>query len=344
MTSSSCDITLFVPGLLGPQPIYNQLTRADKPDLQRLEIWLSRAKQSSTNISDPLAGLFSLFNLITNPNESPPVAAVTAAFDGLDVGQGWWMRADPVYLQPDRHQAVLVASDDLELQVDESAALVETLNSHFATNGWFLQAPHPHRWYLQLQEADVIQTTPLPEVMGQGINEHLPVGRQRQQWHGWLNELQMVLHQHPVNQHRLQAGKLPVNSVWLWGEGRVPTVAAADFDQVYGDDILLEALAHFTGTSHAPISAFDASTVNAPCLVVINTCYTNVKEKDVFGWLACLESVQNNYLLPLQTKLKLHFDCTVTLLPANGQQYQINRKRLSHWWQRCHSLETFLNV
>jgi hypothetical protein len=343
MTASSCDITLFVPGLLGPQPIYKQLTRADKPDLQQLEVWLSRAKRSATAISDPLAGLFSLFNLLTNSRETAPVAAVTAAFDGLAVGQGWWLRADPVYLQPDRHQAVLVASDDLELSVEESAALVETLNRHFAADDMSLQAPHPQRWYLQLQEAEEIQTTPLPEVMGQGVNEHLPQGKQRQQWHGWLNEVQMVLHQHPVNQQRLQAGKLPVNSVWLWGEGSVPTVAAPNFEQVYGDDILLEALAQFTDAGYAPLSDFDPRDDNGRCLIVINTCYTSVKNKDVFAWLECLEAVQNQVLRPWQTDLKRHSDCTITLLPANGQQYQMTRKNLSRWWRRRHSLETFLS-
>jgi hypothetical protein len=253
------------------------------------------------------------------------------------------MRADPVYLQPDRHQAVLVASDDLELQVDESAALVETLNTHFAADNMRLRAPHPHRWYLQLQEADTIRTTPLPEVMGQGVNDHLPKGQRRQQWHGWLNELQMVLHQHPVNQHRLQAGKLPVNSVWLWGEGRAPTPAEATFDQVYGDDILLEALAQFTDARYAPLSVFNPHNAKGRCLVVINTCYTNVKDKDVFGWMACLEAVQNQYMHPLQTKLKQDTNCSVTLVPANGQQYRLTHRRLSRWWQRRHSLETFLN-
>ncbi|MCB1639923.1 MAG: hypothetical protein KDI15_13865, partial [Thiothrix sp.] len=30
-------------------------------------------------------------------------------------------------------------------------------------------------------------------------------------------ELQMLLHQHPVNQARERQGQLPVNSLWLWG-------------------------------------------------------------------------------------------------------------------------------
>jgi len=344
MTSSPCDISLFVPGLLGPQPVYAQLPATDKPNLQLLESWLSRAEQSHTTISDPLGGLFSLFDLMSATDEALPVAAVTAAYDGLDASQGWWLRADPVYLQPDRHQAVLVASEALQLQVEESAALLETINAHFVADGWQLRAPHPQRWYLKLEEAEAIRTTPLPYVMGRGVNPYLPQGKHRQQWHGWLNELQMLLHSHPVNQQRVQAGKLPVNSVWFWGEGSLPTVREATWDQVYGDDILLEAMAKLVGTRHAPLTAYEPHTACGHCLVVMSSCDTAVREKDVFRWLACIEAIQNRYLLPLLHNLKQHRESTITLLPANGYQYRLTQRRRPRWWHRRRPLDTFLSV
>jgi len=346
MTSSPCDITLFVPGLLGPQPVYAQLPGADKPNLQWLESWLSRAQQTVTPISDPLAGLFSLFSF-TCPEDAPlPVAAVTAVYDGLDAGQGWWLRADPVYLQPDRDQAVLVASEALQLQAEESAALLETINAHFAVDGWQLRAPHPQRWYLHLDEdeAEAIRTTPLPQVMGRGVNQYLPQGQNRRQWHSRLNELQMLLHSHPINQQRVQTGKLPVNSVWLWGEGSLPPVATPGWDQVFSDDVLVAAMAQLTAIKHAPLAAFDPCTARGRCLVVINSCDASVRDKDVFRWLVCVEEIQNRYLLPLQQHLKQHLCSTVTLLPANGCQYRLTKQRLPRWWHRRHPLETFLSV
>jgi len=35
-----------------------------------------------------------------------------------------------------------------------------------------------------------------------------------------LNELQMQLHDHPLNQAREARGELPVNSLWLWAEAQ----------------------------------------------------------------------------------------------------------------------------
>ena len=336
-------MTLLLPGLLGPQPLYRQLPAADKPDLRTLEAWLSRAEQTASPVHDPWAGLFTLFGLNSDATDAMPVAAVTAAFDGLDARQGWWLRADPVYLQPDRHQAVLLASEALALQPEESHALVENLNAHFAADGWQIQAPHPQRWYIQLPHTEQIHTTPLPHVMGQGINQHLPQGEHRQQWHCRLNEIQMLLHQHPLNHQRMQAGKLPVNSLWLWGEGALPTLASGSFDVVYGDDILLEALAQLTQTHHAPLAAFEPDGVKGRCLLLDDACYASVLTRDVFAWLASVAQIQNAYLSPLQARLKQQVVSTVTLLPANGQQYRLTRRRRPRWWHKRHSLETFLS-
>lgn len=345
MTASPCDITLFVPGLLGPQPVYGQLPGTDKPDLQLLEFWLSRAEKIGVPIQDPLSGIFSLFNLASDGDATFPVAAVTAAYDGLDAEQGWWMRADPVYLQPDRDQAVLVASEELDLQPEECAALLETINTHFAADGWQLYAPHPQRWYLQLNEADAIRTTPLANVMGRGVNQYLPQGESRRQWHSRLNELQMLLHNHSINQQRVQAGKLPVNSVWLWGEGSMPHGGGSPaWDQVYSDDVLVAAMAQRTARKHAPLAAFDPRNASGCCLVVINSCYATVQDKDVFGWLACVEEIQNRYLSPLQANMQQQAGSAVTLLPANGYQYRLTPRRLPRWWHRRRPLETFLSV
>jgi len=343
MTSSPCDLTLYLPGLLGPQSIYSQLSPADKPDLKSLETLLSRAGVSSAPQRDWLAGLFTLFD-IQAEKTACPVAAITAAYDGLDAKDGWWLRADPVYLQPDRSQAVLVASDALQLQVDESAAMVETLNQHFAADGWRFTAPHPQRWYLRLDAADAITTTPLHEVMGQSVHPHLPHGDNRAEWHSRLNELQMLLHNHAVNAQRAEAGQMPVNSVWFWGEGEMPPAGSAPWDHVYSDDAVVRALAKFCDVECAPLVEFDPDTLQGRCLLVMTDCYASVQDKDAFGWLECLQSMQTRYLSPLIGGLRSGDINSLNLIPVNDQQYLLKRKHLRRWWQRRRSLETFLTT
>ena len=60
------------------------------------------------------------------------------------------------------------------------------------------------------------------------------VGTKR--WHSILNEIQMVLHEHPVNEAREGRGEPPVNSVWLWGAGPMPGDVDAPFQSVSAND------------------------------------------------------------------------------------------------------------
>ena len=343
MTSMPCEITLYMPGLLGPQPIYSQLPSADKPDLKLLETLLSRAKTNHGPQRDWLPGLCALFDLQAE-KQACPVAAITAAYDGLDAQDGWWLRADPVYLQPDRSQAILVASDALQLQVDESAALIETLNNHFAADGWLFHAPHPQRWYLRLDAADTITTTPINEAMGQSVHPRLPHGDNQREWHSRLNELQMLLHNHAVNAQRAEAGVIPVNSVWFWGEGEMPVSHSVAWDHVFSDDAVVRALAQLCKVECSPLADFDPDALQGRNLLVMTDCYACVQDKDVFRWLECLQLVQSRYLSPLNTGLKSGRCHRVRLLPVNGHAYQLERKQLRRWWQPRRTLETFLTT
>ncbi len=330
-----------MPGLLGPQSVYSQLPPADKPDLKILETCLSRASFSHGPAGDWLSGLCGLFD-IQGGKTACPVAAITAANDGLDAKHGWWLRADPVCLQPDRSQAVLLASDALQLQADEAAALLQTLNEHFAVDGWHFVAPHPQRWYLRLESCAEITTTPLHAVMGQSVHEHLPRGDKQAEWHNRLNELQMLLHNHKVNTQRAEAGLIPVNSVWFWGEGELPEKHTAPWDQVYSDDEVVGAMAQLSNVKCSPLADCNEAVLRGRNLIVMTDCYTTVQNKDVFEWLACLESIQSHYLSPLLKNLKHGEIQSLNLLPLNGHAYRLKRKQLRSWWRRRRSLETFL--
>ncbi|MGZ7354524.1 hypothetical protein ACXWRX_09325, partial [Streptococcus pyogenes] len=72
---------------------------------------------------------------------------------------------------------------------------------------------------------------------------HLPQGPQGRRWRVLINEAQVLLHQHPLNAERRAKGLPPVNSLWLWGAGRLPAQVRGAFEGVIGDDLLLAALA-----------------------------------------------------------------------------------------------------
>src|SRR3989338_4306275 len=144
-----------------------------------------------------------------------PIAPVSAAFDGL--GEGCWLRADPVHLRLQRDQLVLLP--EVGVDADEAAQLCVALNEHFAGQGMEFFAPHPQRWYVRLDQLPGIETVPLSQAAGRNVHGLLPKGSEAARWHQVFNEIQMLLFAHPVNEARAARGELPVNSLWLWGGG-----------------------------------------------------------------------------------------------------------------------------
>ena len=96
---------------------------------------------------------------------------------------------------------------------DEARELVAALNTPFAQDGLVFRAPRPARWYLGLDRVPALVTRALPDVAGKDIDRYLPTGDDRLRWHHVLNEIQMLLHAHPVNQAREALNQPAINSV-----------------------------------------------------------------------------------------------------------------------------------
>lgn len=181
-----------------------------------------------------------------------PVAPFTWLGDGGAATSGYWLRADPVHLRAERDALVLVDAQRLSLDDRVAHGLVAALNAHFAQDGFQFHAPAPDRWYISLPAAPALTTTPLHVASGRSIDPLLPQGDDARSWHGRMNEIQMLLHEHPINEAREAAGLSPINSVWIWGGGSMPSVEANRFDTVWGNLPLLRGLARAAHVADNP--------------------------------------------------------------------------------------------
>lgn len=173
-----------------------------------------------------------------------PVAALTRELDAADAMHFTWLRADPGHLRPDMASVRMWACGDLGLTLDECEALLKPLKPLFGDEGFPISAPHPARWYLCLPpDAHLPDFAPPREVLGDDLLAHLPEGGHGQRWRRLLNEAQVILHNHPLNAQRAAAGKLPVNTLWFWGGGRLPDHVRSDVSQLRSGDVVLRALA-----------------------------------------------------------------------------------------------------
>lgn len=182
------------------------------------------------------AGLTMLTCATLGLSHEAPVAALMAAGAGLATADDYWLKADPVTLVPGRSNVALAGRVD-DLDRDEADELLTALNAHFHDDGLVFVAPRPDTWLAHIRAAPDLVTTPLARAQRGDLSQELPRGAAGPQWRRWQDEIQMLLHGHPVNAARESRGAAAANAVWFWGGGRLTSVtpsAALDVDAPEG--------------------------------------------------------------------------------------------------------------
>jgi hypothetical protein len=269
-----------------------------------------------------------------------PVAPLSAMTDGMDAGNGYWLRADPIHLAVERDQLILTESSTFALSQPESDHLIATLNQHFSVDGLRFYAPHPLRWYLRLEHPPAITTQPVYLVAGHNIHSNLPRGPEELRWRALINEIQMLLFEHPVNVARENRGAAPINSVWPWGGGTLPAVLNCPFDQVWANDALAAGLAMAGKAPLQPLPAHAADWLAqshaGSHLLVLDSLRPAAFYGTPHIWRERLEQLEQHWFAPLERALrKGAIELTLHAPMPNGT-LSFNASRSSLWklWRR----------
>jgi hypothetical protein len=225
--------------LLHPFP--DSAERARFPALRR---FLSRSRTSAAHES--LEGVL-LEQFGVARQRDWPIAPLARLGDGESPDDSYWIAADPVHLRADRDALLLVDASRFQLDSEDARTLVEALNRHFGPAELYFSAPNPTRWYARVAQAADIEAIPLREAAGCNVDQLLPRGKDALAWHRIFNEVQMLLHNHPLNEAREARGELPVNSVWFWGGGTLPRSVQGRWAHVWANDALSRGLALAAG-------------------------------------------------------------------------------------------------
>ncbi len=208
--------------------------------------WMARAEQFACTDTGYLATLGECFNW--EPRTTLPVAALLRQHALGDAADNIWVCADPAYVQPDMGGARMLACSGFDLTDAEVAALTRVLKPLFGDAGLLLEASSSEHWQLRLpKNRPLPDFDPPEEVLGDSLLAHLPEGRHARSWQALFNEVQLLLHQHPVNRARQQQGVWPVNCLWFWGAGSLPLQISTQLAWVMGEDRKLLALAAQAG-------------------------------------------------------------------------------------------------
>lgn len=275
-------------------------------------------------------------------------ALYALAADGGEAGNAFWLRADPCHLRVNRDHVLLADAAHFNISRDEAEGLVESLNSHFAGDGMRFYPMQPQRWYLRLNEARPIETTPLLQARGRDIDPLLPRGPKALEWRRMLNEAQMLLHQHPLNDAREARGEAPINSVWLWGEGDVPTPKKI-FNRVRTHDALAAGLAQAGGASVYPVPDSARQWLRAAGsegveLIVLDSLSAPACYGDLHAWQQRLQALEENWFAPLLDALRAGQIGMLSLhVMGRGTAFNVEttRQDLRYFWRRPKNLHAY---
>ncbi|MEO8993104.1 MAG: phosphoglycerate mutase [Rhodanobacter sp.] len=213
-----------------------------------LREWLPRADRLEDGAAGYLAGLADYFQGGAAPLSS---AALTRELLAGDAADATWVSADPAWARPDINGIRLMACGNLQLTMEEAEAFAAPLRPVFGDAGMQLELSTPDHWHLRLPGGSPLpEFSSLEQAMGEDLSEHLPQGTEGRRWRLLLNDIQILLHQNPLNIERRKRGVAPVNSLWLWGGGRLPSAPRTELLGVLSDDLLLRALAQHAGIPH----------------------------------------------------------------------------------------------
>lgn len=174
-----------------------------------------------------------------------PMAAMQHGLLRADHKSGFWLFADPAHVIADMNTARLMAWSTLQVSEEDCAALSESIQPELAEYGLTLREAGPTGWFVSSESAE--QTAPgflEPwEALGRDMTECLPAGASSSKWVRLFNQIQMALHDHPVNIRRRRDGFLSVNALWFWGGGCYPLQITSRVRLVHSDQADLRSLA-----------------------------------------------------------------------------------------------------
>jgi hypothetical protein len=318
---------LVVPGLFGGGAAMR---------MPSIELALARGRCTASS-SEPLERwLAQAFGI----EGAVPAGAATLLAAGDDAGAGTWARADPVHLRLMRDRLILVPAEALRLRADEAAALCRHLNEYFSGRVE-LRAIDAGRWVARLDASSGFGDEAPLSLAGRDVE--LTAGGDTAS-HRLLNESQMALHDHPVNEARETHGEPTVNSLWFWGAALLPQPLKTRFQSVTGDEPIAVGLARAAGIPGRGLCEWKIPTEGRH-LVVLDALRAPLALAEPGEYGEALASLERDWFAPLVAALRDGRIGMLTVHVPDGPEcsaYETVRGDLRRFWKRPKALAAYV--
>lgn len=236
----------------------------------------------------------------------------------------------PIHLRVDRDRAYVVPLAREDVSAAEAAQLQALFEEQLGPLGYRFACRTPTLWSVILPGRPALRTHSLERATARDAYDCFPRGADARSWATRCNELQMLLHAHPLNERREQCGQLTINSVWLWGVGALRGALTSPFTAIYGDGGVIEGLAAVTDTpctAPARFSSMRELGEGDVCVVLDHRFDAPLAN----AWRDAVETLETTWFAPLARALRRGEVRRLDLWPDNGRVYRVTSRQARRW-------------
>lgn len=313
-------LTLIVPGLILPRQALADLTH-DLP-LPALSLHLGRGRLRHR----PPGTTASLLAAASGLHEPLPAAALRAPQT-----DGAWLCLDPIHLRFEERTLIVDDPAALALTLDEAQQLAVSLAPTFSALGEIVVIT-PSCWNLRLAAAAPVFPSLSDALLRRA--DPLPLDAASAPWRRAINDAQMQLHAHPVNQARAAAGRPVVNSLWPWGGGALPLPPASScaHDAIWNDDPMAQGIARYRNITAAPLPARLPDAPGKSPLAIFDALELPARSGNGIAWRDHIARLERDWLAPALAALKAgRLDTLRLLAPGDEASVELTLRKRDLW-------------
>lgn len=120
-----------------------------------------------------------------------------------------------------------------DITTAEADELIKAVNQAFSNDKIKFYTGVSYRHCMIVHDgSDAYQLTPPHDVLSRRVGDHLPKGEGSDFISDMMKKSYEILNNHPINISRRERGLNPGNSIWIWGQGKKPSLTS--FFEKYG--------------------------------------------------------------------------------------------------------------
>ncbi len=162
-----------------------------------------------------------------------PLEAASIGIDMSDTDVAF--RTNIITLEGDGEYEDLIIKDHSsgDITTEEADQLIKAVNEVFGNDSIRFYTGVSYRHCMIVHNGSTeYDLTPPHDVLEQRAGDHLPKGEGSEFITEMMKKSYEILKDHPVNRERIKKGLNPANTLWIWGQGRKPSLSS--FYDKYG--------------------------------------------------------------------------------------------------------------